>query len=62
MAQITGVVRDSTGLAVPAGSKMVPVPLIVKNNFRNVPDHYTQDWIIMSPGNLDTVQFFFKKG
>ena len=41
---------------------LVPVPLIVKNNFRNVPDHYTQDWIIMSPGNLDTVQFFFKKG
>jgi hypothetical protein len=38
------------------------VPLIVKNNFRNVPVHYTQDWIIMSPGNLDTVQFFFKKG
>jgi peptide/nickel transport system substrate-binding protein len=38
-----------------------PVPLIVKNNFRNVPEHYTQDWIIMSPGNLDTAQFFFKK-
>ncbi len=41
---------------------LVPVPLIVKTNFRNVPRHYTQDWIIMSPGNLDTVQFFFKKG
>ncbi len=40
---------------------LVPVPLIVKNNFRNVPEHYTQDWVIMSPGNLDTVQFFFKK-
>ena len=40
---------------------LVPVPLIVKNNFQNVPRHYTQDWIIMSPGNLDTVQFFFKK-
>jgi len=41
---------------------LVPVPLIVKNNFRNVPRHYSQDWIIMSPGNLDTVQFYFKKG
>jgi len=38
-----------------------PVPLIVKNNFRNVPIQYMQDWIIMSPGNLDTIQFFFKK-
>ncbi len=41
---------------------LVTVPLIVKNNFRNVPRHYSQDWIIMSPGNLATVQFFFKKG
>ncbi len=40
---------------------VVPVPLIVKNNFRNVPEKYTEDWIIMSPGNLDPSQFFFKK-
>jgi peptide/nickel transport system substrate-binding protein len=39
---------------------MVPGPLIVKNNFRNVPEEYTQDWIYMSPGNLDPSQFFFK--
>ncbi len=40
---------------------LVPVPLIVKNNFRNVPEKYTQDWIIMSPGNLDPSHFFFRK-
>ncbi len=40
---------------------MVPAPCIVKNNFRNVPEKYTQDWIFMSPGNLDPSQFFFKK-
>ena len=40
---------------------MVPGVLVVKNNFRNVPQNYTQDWIIFSPGNLDPSHFFFKK-
>ena len=40
---------------------MIPVPVIVKNNFRNVPEKFTQDWIIMSPGTLDPSHFFFKK-
>lgn len=40
---------------------LVPVPAIVKNNFRNVPEKYTEDWIFMSPGNLDPSQFFFKQ-
>ena len=40
---------------------MMPVPVIVKNNFRNVPEKFTQDWIIMSPGTLDPSHFFFKK-
>jgi peptide/nickel transport system substrate-binding protein len=40
---------------------MSPVPTIVKNNFRNVPEKYTQDWIFMSPGNLDPCHFFYKK-
>jgi len=40
---------------------MSPVPVVVKNNFRNVPEKYTQDWIFMSPGNLDPCHFFFKK-
>ena len=38
----------------------VPAPLVVMNNFHNVPKNYTQDWIIMSPGNLDPSHFYFK--
>ncbi|MBM4459433.1 MAG: ABC transporter substrate-binding protein [Chloroflexi bacterium] len=40
---------------------MSPAPVVVKNNFRNVPEKFTQDWIIMSPGTLDPSHFFFKK-
>lgn len=40
---------------------MVPGVAVVKNNFRNVPENYTQDWIIFSPGSLDPSHFFFKK-
>ena len=40
---------------------VVPAPVIVKDNMENVPAHYTQDWVIMSPGNLDPCQFFFTK-
>ena len=40
---------------------MSPQPAIVKNNFRNVPAKFTQDWIIMAPGTLDPSHFFFKK-
>jgi peptide/nickel transport system substrate-binding protein len=40
---------------------VMPSPVVVKNNFRNVPETTTTDWIFMSPGNLDTAQFFFKQ-
>jgi peptide/nickel transport system substrate-binding protein len=39
----------------------VPSIVVVKNNFRNVPENAVTDWIFMSPGNLDPPQFFFKK-
>ncbi|MCC6176039.1 MAG: ABC transporter substrate-binding protein [Chloroflexi bacterium] len=39
----------------------VPSIVVVKNNFRNVPENAVTDWIFMSPGNLDPAQFFFKK-
>jgi len=38
-----------------------PSPVVVKNNFRNVPEDYVADWIYMSPGNLDPCHFFFKQ-
>ena len=40
---------------------VIPSIAVVKNNFRNVPEQATTDWIFMSPGNLDPAQFFFKK-
>ncbi len=39
---------------------MTPSIVVVKNNFRNVPEQAVTDWIFMSPGNLDPFQFFFK--
>jgi peptide/nickel transport system substrate-binding protein len=38
-----------------------PAPVIVKNNFRNVPAENVSDWIFMTPGNLDPCHFFFKQ-
>jgi len=40
---------------------MSPSPLVVPNNFRNVPQKFTADWIFMSPGTLDPCHFFWKK-
>ncbi len=40
---------------------MATVPVIVKNNFRNVPDKYIDDTVVWSPGALDPSHFFFKK-
>jgi len=39
----------------------IPSIAVVKNNFRNVPENASTDWIFMSPGNLDPAQWFFKK-
>lgn len=41
---------------------MVPNPVVVKNNFMNVPDSHTADWIIMTPGTLDPAHFYFADG
>jgi len=38
-----------------------PSPVVVKNNFRNVPEENVADWIYMTPGNLDPCHFFFKQ-
>lgn len=40
---------------------MSPGPLVVPNNFRNVPQKFTADWIFMAPGTLDPCHFFWKK-
>jgi peptide/nickel transport system substrate-binding protein len=41
---------------------MVPNPVVVKNNFINVAENHTADWIIMTPGTLEPAHFFFSDG
>ena len=39
---------------------LLPVPVIVKNNFRNVPEKAISDWPLLSPGNTTVEQYFIK--
>lgn len=41
---------------------MVPNPVVVKNNFMNVAENHTADWIIMTPGTMDPAHFYFADG
>lgn len=41
---------------------MVPNPVVVKNNFMNVAESHTADWIIMTPGTMDPAHFYFADG
>ena len=34
---------------------------VVKNNFRNIPEVAISDWILRTPKNTHTEQYFFKK-
>lgn len=40
---------------------MQPMPFIVKNYFRNVPEKATADWVMRTPGNQHPEQFFIRK-
>ncbi len=41
---------------------LVPNPVVVKNNFMNVAEEHTADWIIMTPGTQDPAHFYFSDG
>lgn len=41
---------------------LTPNPVVVHNNFMNVAENHTADWIIMTPGTLDPAQFFLSDG
>ncbi len=41
---------------------MVPNPVVVKDNFMNVEEHHTADWIIMTPGTMEPATFYFAAG
>jgi peptide/nickel transport system substrate-binding protein len=40
---------------------MAPAPVIVKNNFHNVPKEHTSDWLIMTPGTLDPSHWWIEQ-
>ncbi|MCX7001550.1 MAG: hypothetical protein NT106_14850, partial [Candidatus Sumerlaeota bacterium] len=40
---------------------MVPSVVVVNNDFRNVPETFTTDWIYMDPGTLDPCHFYFNR-
>ena len=39
----------------------LPYIQIVKNNFRNVPEKAVSDWLLLTPGNTNVEQYFFKQ-
>jgi peptide/nickel transport system substrate-binding protein len=54
------IVRLSTeGLWTMGTVGMVPNPVVVKDNFMNVSDTHTADWIIMTPGTMEPAHFYF---
>lgn len=40
---------------------LLPNVVVVKDNFKNVPQEFTTDWIYMAPGTLDPCHFYFKQ-
>ncbi len=57
------IVRMSTeGLWTLGTVGLVPNPVVVKNNFMNVAETHTADWIIMTPGTLEPATFYFADG
>jgi len=39
---------------------MAPGLVVVKNNFYNVQEHHTSDWLIMTPGTMDPCHFWME--
>ncbi len=40
---------------------LLPNVVVVKNNFKNVPDEFTTDWIYMAPGTLHPAHFYLEQ-
>jgi peptide/nickel transport system substrate-binding protein len=38
-----------------------PALVIIKNNFHNVADQHTSDWLIMTPGTMDPSHFWIEQ-
>jgi peptide/nickel transport system substrate-binding protein len=51
--------RNAENVYVVGTVGMVPSVVVVKENFKNVPEDFTTDWIYMAPGTLDPCHFYF---
>ena len=61
--RVLEIVRMSTEQMWTIGTVgMVPNPVVVKNNFMNVAENHTADWIIMTPGTLEPAHMYFADG
>jgi peptide/nickel transport system substrate-binding protein len=57
------IVRKSTeGLFCIGTVGQPPALAVVKNNFYNVMEKHTSDWIVFTPGTMDPPQFWMKEG
>lgn len=57
------IVRLSTEQLFAIGTVgQTPGLVVVKDNFRNVQDSHTSDWLIFTPGTMDPPQFYFEGG
>jgi peptide/nickel transport system substrate-binding protein len=56
------IVRNSTeSLHVIGTAGLAPGPVVIANNFHNVADSHTADWLIMTPGTLDPAHFWIEQ-
>ncbi len=56
------IVRKTTmALNVIETAGMSPGPVVVNDNFQNVQDEHTSDWLIMTPGTMDPCHFWIKQ-
>ncbi len=53
---------SSEGLWTLGTVGLVPNPVVVKDNFMNVAENHTADWIIMTPGTMNPEHFYFSDG
>ncbi len=53
--------KTTTALNVIQTAGMSPGPVVVMDNFMNVQEEHTADWLIMTPGTMDPCHFWIKQ-
>ncbi len=52
--------RSTEGLWSIGTVGLTPALVVIKNNFKNVMEKFTTDWLIMGPGTMDPCQFYME--